>query len=214
MISRILSKTRPFSDDHFSGTPVSRRLKRPTRKSITDRANPWAAEIGNPAPLFGLAPGGVCRARPVARSAGELLPRRFTLTEAGRRPASAVCFLWHFPYPKNRAVGVTHHRALRSPDFPPSHDPGPLLRGVLARRRSSTLTRTQLHLIHPLLKIQIFSTKRFASSRSPTPMMISINRPRTAKWIFPIQIAHFIQIPYNNRADQAGAPGGNGDVHP
>ena len=32
------------------------------------------------APLFGLAPDGVCRAKPVTRPAGELLPRRFTLT--------------------------------------------------------------------------------------------------------------------------------------
>ena len=30
--------------------------------------------------LLGLAPGGACRAEPVARSAGELLPHRFTLT--------------------------------------------------------------------------------------------------------------------------------------
>ncbi len=34
------------------------------------------------APLFGLAPDGVCRAKPVTRPAGELLPRRFTLTGA------------------------------------------------------------------------------------------------------------------------------------
>src|SRR5262249_3325687 len=32
------------------------------------------------APLFGLAPGGVCRASAVTRAAGELLPHRFTLT--------------------------------------------------------------------------------------------------------------------------------------
>ncbi len=31
--------------------------------------------------LFGLAPGGVCLAKPVARPAGKLLPYRFTLTE-------------------------------------------------------------------------------------------------------------------------------------
>jgi hypothetical protein len=31
-------------------------------------------------PLFGLAPGGVCRAAPVTRDAGALLPHRFTLT--------------------------------------------------------------------------------------------------------------------------------------
>ena len=32
------------------------------------------------APLFGLAPGGVCRASPVTRRTGALLPHRFTLT--------------------------------------------------------------------------------------------------------------------------------------
>lgn len=56
----------------------------------------------SPSFLFGLAPGGVCRAEPVTRSAGELLPHRFTLTP--RKPLSelstlrvAVCFLLHFP---------------------------------------------------------------------------------------------------------------------
>ena len=85
---------------------------------MTDRADPYAAassrrdESGFPprpdpalpsrvAPLFGLAPGGVCRARPVTRPAGELLPHRFTLTSAGparAAPAEAVYSLWHFPY--------------------------------------------------------------------------------------------------------------------
>ena len=43
--------------------------------------------------LLGLASGGVCRATPVTRNAGALLPHRFTLTTA----KVAVCFLWHFP---------------------------------------------------------------------------------------------------------------------
>jgi len=125
-VSRILSKTRASSDDHFSGPPVSRRLKRPTRKSW--RIGPIRADrtgeissLDRTAPLLGLAPGGVCRARPVTRPAGELLPRRFTLTPPARnRTGVAVSFLWHFPYPDPiQAVGVTHHRALRSPDFPP-----------------------------------------------------------------------------------------------
>ena len=30
--------------------------------------------------LFGLAPGGVCQAKPITRPAGALLPHRFTLT--------------------------------------------------------------------------------------------------------------------------------------
>jgi hypothetical protein len=47
--------------------------------------------------LLNLAPDGVCRAGPVARVAGALLPHRFTLTCATRRWPSAVCSLWHFP---------------------------------------------------------------------------------------------------------------------
>ncbi len=46
------------------------------------------------APLFGLAPDGVYRARPVTRPAGELLPHRFTLTAAQppRRPGRGGLF--------------------------------------------------------------------------------------------------------------------------
>ena len=56
-------------------------------------------------PLFDLAPSGVCRAAPVTRDAGALLPHRCTLTCAPRPPRrmsgrpSAVCSLWHFPAP-------------------------------------------------------------------------------------------------------------------
>ena len=38
--------------------------------------------------LFGLAPGGVYLAAPIARGTGELLPRLFTLTLAGARAIS------------------------------------------------------------------------------------------------------------------------------
>src|SRR5271157_2951722 len=111
-LSRILSRSARAglppglaSDDHFSGPPVSRCLERPTRKSITGRADPYAVlraggvSAGCPvsrdpvlpcriAPLFGLAPGGVCRARSVTRPAGELLPHRFTLTSNPSRIAA------------------------------------------------------------------------------------------------------------------------------
>jgi hypothetical protein len=51
---------------------------------------------GRPSPLLGLAPGGVCRATPVARGAGALLPHRFTLAcaVAGHR-RSALCCTFH-----------------------------------------------------------------------------------------------------------------------
>ena len=53
-----------------------------------------------PSCLSGLAPGGVYRAAPVTRSAGELLPHLFTLTSlTPLKGGSAVCFLWHFPSP-------------------------------------------------------------------------------------------------------------------
>ena len=95
------------------------------------------------APLFGLAPGGVCRARPVTRPAGELLPRRFTLTSRTESPGRSI--LCGTIPTRDRAVGVTHHRALRSPDFPPQHDPGPVVPWVRTPRRSSRLPRSSLH---------------------------------------------------------------------
>ena len=80
-----------MGEDHFSGTVVTDDLKRPTRDS--DGA-------GHPSSLFGLAPGGVCRAtsvtgRPV-RSYRTLSPLPVPHREAG---PSAVYSLLHFPSP-------------------------------------------------------------------------------------------------------------------
>src|SRR3990172_8482331 len=72
-VSRVLCPSR--GDGHFSRTPVARRLQRP---------NPRATGGPPCALLFGLAPGGVCRADAVTRAAGELLPHRFTLTALAR----------------------------------------------------------------------------------------------------------------------------------
>src|SRR5262249_36245650 len=85
------------------------------------RAGPTRAAAGTPvaaAPLFGLAPDGVYRARPVAQPAGGLLPHRFTLTGPTSPPGRRSLFCGTVPA-RFRAVGVTHRRALRSPDFPP-----------------------------------------------------------------------------------------------
>jgi hypothetical protein len=49
------------------------------------------------APLFGLAPGGVCRATECCHRRGALLPHPFTLT-APFAGGLAVCFLLHFPW--------------------------------------------------------------------------------------------------------------------
>ena len=52
---------------------------------------------GPRAPMFDLAPGGVCQAVAITLDAGALLPHRFTLTCPRLPGSSAVCSLWHFP---------------------------------------------------------------------------------------------------------------------
>ena len=54
-------------------------------------------KTGQLAPLFGLAPGGVCRAAECCHRRGALLPHPFTLT-APFAGGLAVCFLLHFPW--------------------------------------------------------------------------------------------------------------------
>ena len=68
-------------------------------------------------PLFGLAPGGVYQASPVTRTAGALLPHRFTLTPTQRGGLFSVALSRGSPL-----VDVIHHPALWSPDFPPADD--------------------------------------------------------------------------------------------
>jgi hypothetical protein len=104
-------------DDHSSGTPVAGRLARPTRTTARKRAG----SDPNLSSLFGLAPGGVCRAAAVAGSAVRSyrtvspLPLQAP-AEAG--PGRAVCFLWHCPWgrPRRALPGTVFPW---SPDFPP-----------------------------------------------------------------------------------------------
>jgi hypothetical protein len=71
--------------------------------------------------LFGLAPGGVCLATPVARRAVRsyrtLSPLPACLSITGGH-TSAVCSLWHCPWgrPRRALPGTVH---LWCPDFPP-----------------------------------------------------------------------------------------------
>ena len=84
--------------------PVSRVLSPPPRRRVTpihlgpellQGSSDLPGESASSVifPLFGLAPGGVYLADPVTRTSGELLPHRFTLTDAGslRRRRSALC---------------------------------------------------------------------------------------------------------------------------
>ena len=86
-------RQRRRGDDHFSRTPVARRLWQPTRGC--GRNGPFRGDLAADSPLLGLAPDGVYRAEPVTRSAGELLPHRFTLT--GGFPCRRSVFCGTFP---------------------------------------------------------------------------------------------------------------------
>ena len=79
---------------------------------------------GSASSLFGLAPGGVYHAVPVAGSAVGSYPTLSPLP-ARRR---AVCFLWHFPWgrPRRALPGTV---SPWSPDFPPRHPFGPCRSG-------------------------------------------------------------------------------------
>ena len=100
-------------DGHSSGTPVAGRLSRPTRTMARKCAprQPFGPERPS---LFGLAPGGVCHAGPVARTA----VRSYRPVSPLPARAPAVCSLWHFPWgrPRRTLSGTVFPW---SPDFPP-----------------------------------------------------------------------------------------------
>jgi len=106
------NKPGSVENNHSSGMTVTSHLKQPTRESARDRR----CKLRLRTPLFGLAPGGVCRAASCYQSRGALLPHLFTLTST-----LAVYFLWHFPALSmgSRPPGVTWRPVRRSPDFPP-----------------------------------------------------------------------------------------------
>ena len=92
---------------------VAAHLVQPTRaafrKTRTARPEPCLP------PLFGLAPGGVCRAVRVAASA---VRSYRTLSPLPRsRKTRAVCFLWHFPWSRLRRT-LSGTVFPWSPDFP------------------------------------------------------------------------------------------------
>ena len=113
-------------DGHSSGTSVTERLARPTRTTTRKHR----CQLPGVSPLFGLAPGGVCRAASVAgRAVGSYptvspLPGWFI---ARKRANPAVCFLWHFPWGRPRRT-LSGTVSPWSPDFP--------RRPACARRRS------------------------------------------------------------------------------
>ena len=106
-------------DGHSSRTPVARRLQQPTRTGGSGHrsSRPRACAEGGTPSLFGLAPGGVCRAAGVAASAVRSYRTVSPLPRHTQRSA-AVCSLWHFPWARTRRM-LSGTACPRSPDFPP-----------------------------------------------------------------------------------------------
>jgi hypothetical protein len=117
-VSRILSKRLPPLDDHSSANRVATAVKLPTRASralasLRAVSKAFAATGPRARPLFGIAPGGACRAVLVAKSAVGSYP---TVSPSPLR-TGAVSSLWRFPwgYPRRALPGTL---ANGSPDFP------------------------------------------------------------------------------------------------
>jgi hypothetical protein len=92
---------------------------------LTRRPGPLRAHGGGPpqASLFDLAPDGVCPASDFTAAAVGSYPTFSPLPPTHlAADRLAVCFLWHFPSPVSRGLGVTQHPVQWSSDFPP---PGP-----------------------------------------------------------------------------------------
>jgi hypothetical protein len=104
---------------HSSRRRIAPPLKQPTRATGPDEAHM--------PPLFGLAPGGVYRAGPVAGPAVGSYPTLSPLpscafgfgglARSSLKRRRAVCFLWHFPWGRPRR-GLPGTVVPWSPDFP------------------------------------------------------------------------------------------------
>src|SRR6266571_2547070 len=115
------SPARAASRNRGTGNSRGTRRARCLRSPAPGAKRPTRELAGGPpvsAPLFGLAPCGVCQAAPVTRGAGGLLPHRFTLTATeglASRPGGLFSVALSFPSP---GLGVTQRNALWSSDFP------------------------------------------------------------------------------------------------
>src|SRR5262249_13082702 len=117
-------------DGHSSGTPVARRLKQPTRTAGSGHRS--RDRLRGLAPsLFGLAPGGVCRAADVAADAVRSYRTFSPLPRLIRNTPWRLVFCGTVPETGSRFRGdkarLTVFGTERpwSPDFPPRRPFGP-----------------------------------------------------------------------------------------
>jgi hypothetical protein len=102
----------PSRDGHSSATPVARRLEQPTRTAGSGHGSRGSLAASLAPSLFGLAPGGVCRAACVAagavRSYRTVSPLPPCRSPQRREMRAAVCSLWHFPWAQHPPDVIRH----------------------------------------------------------------------------------------------------------
>ena len=128
-------------------------------------SNVHAGPTRTPVPLD-LAPGGVCIATPVTWGAGGLLHHRFTLTPRPKARGGLLSVALSRGSPR---VGVTHHPALRSPDFP-------------RRRRSVDRAAAVARPTHPRPQRSGGPDPRRPRRPAPPPAARLPNRPDLHGW--------------------------------
>jgi len=106
-------RRRRHGDDHFSRTPVARRLWQPTRG--WDGTGRSVATLRPTPPCLALLPMGFTEPN---RSPGPLVSSYLTVSPLPTGFPAGGLFSVALSL-TSRPVGVTHHRTLRSPDFPP-----------------------------------------------------------------------------------------------
>jgi len=175
-ISRILSQGLPPLDDHSSSHALTDAVQLPTRASRAEaslRRYPMALRpLDQPRarPLFGIAPGGACRASPVTSPAVGSYP---TVSPFPLR-TGVVSSLWRFPwgYPRRGLPGTL---ALWSPDFPrEAYAP----RGHPAIRTRRGLSRNGV--MRQYAKRRARSAARLTSCASSGPVAQGRKRKRKA----------------------------------
>ena len=169
-VSRILSKGLPPLDDHSSKATVARGplaanpnllgTKHPRRQASTRF-------------LFGIAPGGACRATPVASGAVSSYP-----TVSPSPPhAGAVSSLWRFPSDCSaRALPGTV--ALWSPDFPRTRRPAAIQPSARGPAYAPTV---RWSIPNSRANASAIDTSRVVTG----PLAVGLNRSRKlASWVF------------------------------
>ena len=149
-------------------------------------------------PLFGLAPGGVCRAADVAAGAVRSYRTVSPLPQATQRPA-AVCSLWHFPWARARRTLSGTARPW-SPDFPPRKI---LPRVCCLQAKVGYPERPSGRLTEKWMAMPALAVKGRRYARSAAPARGRDGQATRTKW-----------LAWTHRRPRPPAPGENGAGRP